>query len=100
MTQGLCPLCGKLGCLTGEARSGPNAVSYECQTHCGAFRVKNTFLKYVWSIVTQEDKQAIAAYMHATRGPQRAAPLIQGDNYREYAAQGRALQRSARRSSA
>jgi hypothetical protein len=70
-------------------------VRYECSRRCGSFRIGSTFLHYVWAIVTDVDKRAIAAYMQATKGPQRVAPLIQGDNYREYITQGRLFQQRA-----
>src|SRR3977135_2855694 len=95
MVPSSCPLCGKLGCLRAEAQSGPEAVRYWCQAHCGTFRMGTMFLKCVWPAVQNEDKKAIAAYMHTTKGPQRLAPLIQGDNYREYITQGRTLQKRA-----
>ena len=95
MPPSSCPLCGTLGCVRAEAQSGPEAVRYWCQTHCGTFRMGSMFLKGVWFAVQDDDKKAIAAYMHATKGPQRAAPLIEGENYREYVTQGRTLQKRA-----
>jgi hypothetical protein len=41
------------------------------------------------------DQQTLTAYMHATKGPHRAAPLIERDNYRAYITQGYAYQRLA-----
>ena len=36
------------------------------------------FLEYVWPGLSADDRSAIAVYLHATRGPQQAAPLIAG----------------------
>ena len=69
----------------------PDVLRYWCQTHCDTFRMGSVFLRYVWPVVKAADKAAIAAYMEATKGPHRAAPLIQGDNYREYITHGRRL---------
>lgn len=93
MPHGPCPLCGQPGCLMGEAQSGPDAISYWCQPHCDTFRIGSAFLKFVWPTVTDKDKRAIAAYMQATKGPQRVAPLIQGDNYRAYVTHGHSTHR-------
>ena len=44
-------------------------------------------------MTTEDQGQALTAYMqNATKGPQRAAPLIAGDNYRAYIYQGYAYQ--------
>ena len=95
MNHGPCPLCGNPGCEWGEDRSGPYAVKYWCQTHCDTFRIGSIFLRHVWwSTITEEDKKAIAAYMYATKGPQRVAPLIHEDNYREYVRKGHLFQKS------
>ena len=90
-----CPLCGRRGCVMADARMGPAAVRYDCSAHCGSFRIGSAFLHYVWPAVKREDQQALTAYMHATKGPQRVAPLIEGDNYRVYITQGYAYQRLA-----
>ena len=88
-----CPLCGSPECHEETAQGWPIEVRYGCQSHCGTFRMGSVFLTYLWPAVKSDDKQAIAAYMQATKGPQRAAPLIQSDNYQEYATQGRTLQK-------
>ena len=95
MTQSICPLCGSLECEAEATQSGPAAVRYWCQQNCDTFRMSAVFLKYVMPAMKREDKKAIVAYMQATKGPQRAAPLIQGDNYMEYVTQGRNLSISA-----
>ena len=76
-------------------RCWPIEVRYECQSYCGTFRLGAVFLQYLWPAVHRDDKQAIAAYMQATKGERRAAPLIQRDNYQEYVTQGCTLQKRA-----
>ena len=90
-----CPLCRRRGCVMADARTGPAAVRYDCPAHCGSFRLGSAFLHYVWPAVKREDQHALTVYMHATKGPQRAAPLIEGDNYRAFITQGYAYQRLA-----
>jgi hypothetical protein len=53
------------------------------------------FLEYKWPALTADDKRALATFMQATKGPQRAAPLIEGDNSRAFITQGYAYQRLA-----
>jgi len=95
MPQSLCPLCGSPCCVRADTRSGPVAVRYECPSQCGSFRIGRAFLHYVWPTVQTKDKRALTAYLHATKGPRRAAPLIEGDNYRTYVSLGRTLQKGA-----
>ena len=95
MPQCFCPLCEQPGCRMVNTQSGAAAIHYECPTHCGTFRMGSEFLQYVWPTVTDDDKRAVAAYLQSTNSPPRAAPLIRGDNYREYLLHGRALQRTA-----
>src|SRR5689334_16676227 len=92
MIQRFCPLCDQPGCLMVDSPSGADLVSYECRTTCGTFRMGNVFLKYVWPCIPATEQEAIVAYLQATKGPQRAAPLIRGDNYLEYISHGRRLQ--------
>ena len=96
MPHSLCPLCGSPGCHDETARCWPIEVRYECHSHCGTFRLGAVFLEYLWPAVPPADKQAIAAYMQATKGERRAAPLIHRDNYQEYVTQGRTLQKRAK----
>ena len=95
MPHNLCPFCGSPECTEETAQCWPIEVRYECPRHCGTFRMGSVFLKYLWPAVHPNDKQAIAAYMQATKGERRAAPLIQRDNYQEYVTQGRTLQKRA-----
>ena len=95
MSHSLCPLCGSPGCQEETAACWPIEVRYECPQHCGTFRMGSVFLEYLWPAVQPEDKQAIAAYMQATKGLRRAAPLIQRENYQEYITQGRTLRKRA-----
>jgi hypothetical protein len=55
--------------------------------------MESVFLEYLWPAVHPDDKQVIAAYMQATNGPRRAAPLLQRENYQEYVTQGRIVQK-------
>jgi len=93
MPDSPCPLCGRFGCVMADAHSGHAAVRYECPSYCGSFRIGRAFLHYVWPAVQAKDKRALTAYLHATKGPGQAAPLIEGENYRTYVSLGRTLQK-------
>ena len=93
MPHSLCPLCGSPGCQEEPVRCWPIEVRYQCPQHCGTFRMESVFLEYLWPAVHPDDKQAMAAYMQATKGPRRTAPLIQRDNYQEYVTPGRIVRK-------
>ena len=78
MNHGRCSLCRSMGCEWGEDRSRQNTVKYWCQAQYDTFWMSAVFLEYVWPGLSADDRSAIAVYLHATRGPQQAAPLIAG----------------------
>jgi hypothetical protein len=89
-----CPVCGSSGTIRG-AEYGRDVVRFDCQRACHRFVIDGWFFKYDWPHVSEEDKEALAAYLKNGEKPVDLSVLISEETYKYYVGEGKEVLRLA-----
>ena len=90
--QQKCPVCEGAAILSApplpsDVWSGPVFLSVRCD-ECDGFRIEEGFLAHGWNDVPAADKQAIAAYLKATKGKSGWVRDIDSESWEDMARRG------------